>query len=297
MARGLIAIRGASEGAPWVPELPALTPVANRPLVLHAIDAVRAAGATEVVIAADQATLLAAAPVLAEAGDVIRLELVGGVSAADAMVAGAELLRGERIIVHDAEGMLVRSGKTLGSALAADHADATVFFCHPGDLVTGVHVFSDSILGALAATPPGADGCRSLLAGVDRLAAGGGRVQAGVLEGWHPWADGAEALLELNRIVLDAMEPVTTGASLEGSRLEGRVSVHPTARLVNAVVRGPAIIGAHARVTDAYVGPFTTVGDGATIENSEIESSIVLPRARIRHVGVRVEASVIGANA
>jgi glucose-1-phosphate thymidylyltransferase len=115
--------------------------------------------------------------------------------------------------------------------------------------------------------------------------------------GWHPWADGAEALLELNRIVLDAMEPVTTGASFEGSRLEGRVSVHPTARLVNAVVRGPAIIGAHARVTDAYVGPFTTVGDGATIENSEIESSIVLPRARIRHVGVRVEASVIGANA
>ncbi|MEA2169520.1 MAG: glucose-phosphate thymidylyltransferase, partial [Solirubrobacteraceae bacterium] len=78
---------------------------------------------------------------------------------------------------------------------------------------------------------------------------------------------------------------------------EGRVSVHPTARLVNAVVRGPAIIGAHARVTDAYVGPFTTVGDGATIENSEIESSIVLPRARIRHVGVRVEASVIGAGA
>lgn len=288
MAIGAITLRSSQTRTTWTDGPPALTPVANRPLLLHAIDTLHAAGAEGVVVLGDAAVLDAASDWLDD--DAETVEVPEYTRPADALLAIADRLRGKRIAVHDGEGMLVRGTEGLRAALADDRADATVFFRGMDDRISGVHVFSDSILGTLP-------GSITLLEAIDRLAAGGGRVQAGVLAGWWSWDACADRVLEVNRNVLETLEPGVARSSLEDSRLEGRVRVHPTARLRNAVVRGPVVIGAHARVTDAYVGPYTTVGDGATIENSEIESSIVLPRARICHVGVRVEASIVGEDA
>lgn len=281
-------MRGGVPDVNWTCEPVALTPIGNRPLLLHAVETVRAAGADRVVVAGDADALAAGAPLLDPDVELVEVDALAG--AAEAVLALRDGLYGERIIVHDAEGLLLRGVESLGAAVADESADATVFYQDLGTRICGVHVFSDSILGAL-------EHRSSLLDAVDRLAAGGGRVQAGVLGGWWSWDACADRLLEVNRSVLDTLEPGVARSSLEDSRLEGRVRIHPTARLRAAVVRGPVIIGAHARVTDAYVGPYTSVGDGATVENSEIESSIVLPRARICHVGVRVESSIIGEGA
>jgi glucose-1-phosphate thymidylyltransferase len=62
-------------------------------------------------------------------------------------------------------------------------------------------------------------------------------------------------------------------------------------------VRGPAVIGPGARVTDAYIGPYTSIGAGVVIEGAEIEHSIVLQQAQLRYVGTRLESSVIGSGA
>src|SRR6185503_15544249 len=59
-------------------------------------------------------------------------------------------------------------------------------------------------------------------------------------------------------------------------------------------LRGPLVIGANARVVDAYVGPFTSLGDGVEIVHSEIEHSIVLERSRLIEVPQRIESSLIG---
>ena len=42
------------------------------------------------------------------------------------------------------------------------------------------------------------------------------------------------------------------------------------------IIRGPAIIGARARLTHAYVGPYTSIMNDVEIRDSEIEHSIVL---------------------
>ena len=57
------------------------------------------------------------------------------------------------------------------------------------------------------------------------------------------------------------------------------------------------IIGPGARVTDAYIGPYTSIGAGVVVEGAEIEHSIVLPDAQLRFVGSRLESSVIGRGA
>jgi glucose-1-phosphate thymidylyltransferase len=60
------------------------------------------------------------------------------------------------------------------------------------------------------------------------------------------------------------------------------------------VVRGPAVIAAGAQLTDAYIGPYTSIGQNVRIERSEIEYSIVLEGSQISDLGARLEASLIG---
>ena len=41
-------------------------------------------------------------------------------------------------------------------------------------------------------------------------------------------------------------------------------------------MRGPAIIGAGARLSDCYIGPYTAIGEDCVIERAEVEHSILL---------------------
>jgi glucose-1-phosphate thymidylyltransferase len=72
--------------------------------------------------------------------------------------------------------------------------------------------------------------------------------------------------------------------------------VEPGARVVKSTVRGPAIIGRGAVIENAYVGPFTSIGDGVVVRGSEVEHSIVLEGASISDIGGRIESSLIGRN-
>ena len=51
------------------------------------------------------------------------------------------------------------------------------------------------------------------------------------------------------------------------------------------MIRGPAIVGAGARVVDAYIGPYTSIGDGVRVEGAEIETELaradLLPAGRV----------------
>ena len=68
------------------------------------------------------------------------------------------------------------------------------------------------------------------------------------------------------------------------------------ATLERTVVRGPAIIGAGARITDSYIGPYTAIDRDVVITGSEVEHSIVLAGSSIRDLHARMEASLLGKN-
>jgi dTDP-glucose pyrophosphorylase len=133
----------------------------------------------------------------------------------------------------------------------------------------------------------------------------GGRVLAYALEGGDQdvevdaWAyDGTvEGVLEANTFALDALKRGRIGADLSNASIQGRVSIHPTAVLERALIRGPAYIGPEAHVVETFVGPYTSIGAGVQLEGVEIENSIVLPGAAIRYPGRRLEASMVGEGA
>ncbi|MEA2309835.1 MAG: glucose-phosphate thymidylyltransferase, partial [Thermoleophilaceae bacterium] len=49
-------------------------------------------------------------------------------------------------------------------------------------------------------------------------------------------------------------------------------------------------------ITDAYVGPYSAIGEDVIIDNAELEYSIVLAGSSIRQLQGRIEASLIGRN-
>ena len=124
-----------------------------------------------------------------------------------------------------------------------------------------------------------------------------GHVQAVLPTGWSLSVESMEDLLEINRLVLDALSPAEVPGERSGNRIMGPVVVDETATIESSVLNGPLAIAAHAHITDSYVGPYTAIGARARIDGAEIERSVVFPAASIKSVGSRIEGSVIGVNA
>lgn len=113
---------------------------------------------------------------------------------------------------------------------------------------------------------------------------------------WH--YDGTiDGVLEANTLALDGLKRGRVGVDLSNAAVQGRVHIDPSAELQGAKIRGPAFIGPGARLVETYVGPYTTIAEGVTLEGVEIEHSIVLPNAAIRYPGRRLEASLVGEGA
>lgn len=112
------------------------------------------------------------------------------------------------------------------------------------------------------------------------------------------YSDSTERLLAANRMVLDDLPgPSVDGIFPGNNEIHGRVTISPQARVSNSSLYGPVLIDDDAIVEDAFVGPYTAIGRGATVSGSEVDNSMVLPFAEIRHAGLRIEASIIGERA
>ncbi len=161
--------------------------------------------------------------------------------------------------------------------------------------LVGIYMFDDHVFEAARAIRPSWRGELEITDAIQWLIDHGLRVQPHVIAGWWKDTGKLEDLLEANRILLDALEPRIAGV-VEGSEVTGRVVIEPEAKVVGSHIRGPAIIGRGALVENAYVGPFTSIGDGVILRASEVEHSIILEGSAVTDVGGRIENSLIGRN-
>jgi glucose-1-phosphate thymidylyltransferase len=129
------------------------------------------------------------------------------------------------------------------------------------------------------------------------LASGLQVARCDVAEAWR-YSHATETLLAGNRLVLDALEGDDDLSDRSaGNRLCGRIRIAPSASVSNSVIFGPVSIGEHVIIEDSYIGPFTAIAKDAVITGTELDNSIVLAGAELRHPGSRIEASIIGVGA
>jgi len=304
-----------------------LAPVANKPLITLGLQTLHHAGIREIGIVSDAGLAAAALDAVGEAGldvDLVQIDppaeagLAGRLLAAEpfigngpfvASMAGSltqhDLGRSVERLVRTGLGALVvleKSGsRTPQAILRGGDAQVAAGELRPGEetfagantFVFGGEVF-DAARAAIEAQRNAQVGLTEVL---EVLAEGPGHVQAVLPTGWSKCVEGVEDLLEINRLVLDALSlPEVPGESF-GNRIMGPVVVDETATIENCVLNGPLAIAADAYITDSYVGPYTAIGARARIDGTEIERSVVLPAASISSVGLRIEGSVIGVNA
>jgi glucose-1-phosphate thymidylyltransferase len=161
--------------------------------------------------------------------------------------------------------------------------------------LVGVYMFTPAVFEAARSIEPSGRGELEITDAIQTLVDRGLRVDPHVVHGWWKDTGQVEDMLEANRLILDDLEERIEG-ELVDTRVEGRVVIEAGARLERSTVRGPAIVGRGSQVSDAYIGPYTAVGDDVHIEGAELEHSIVLSGSRIGHLDYRIEASLIGRN-
>ena len=303
-----------------------LVPVANKPVLFYGIEALVDAGVGEIgiIIAPETGDEIREA-----AGDgsafgakityIVQDEPKG---LAHAVLTAEEFIAGSPFVMYLGDNLLADGLRGLVAAFREAEPDALILLTpvdDPGSYgvaeldgervvrlvekpkdppsnlaLVGVYLFGPSIFDAARALEPSWRGELEITEAIQKLLEDGHRVQSEVVSGW--WKDTGRLadMLEANRLVLEEIETRLDGEIDADSRVEGRVVVEPGATVKGSVVRGPAVIGAGAHIEDAYVGPYTSIGEEVRICRSEIEHSIVLCGSVVEDLGTRIEASLLG---
>jgi glucose-1-phosphate thymidylyltransferase len=305
----------------------ALEHVANRPILHHVLDSLKSAGVEEIIVAASTELAEDVRDSLATAnrpnGSRLRfVEQPHPVDLVAALKLAAPTVGEAPCIVHLGNGLLADPLPSLVESVQGGSPDvilavhqgsapdrrlslATQDLLHVAELdperdalrMAGVCFFGRHALIRASSAPGQVRTELDLTRVAHRITGAGGSFRLLPVNAWRRYAGDPLDLLELNRIALDRFETEPRRAVNNGTEIEGRVWIHESASVHGSVIVGPTVIGPEARITDAYIGAYTSVGEGARIEGAEIERSIVASGASIMHVGVRLVSSVLGRNA
>ena len=307
-----------------------LVPVANKPILFYGIEAMVAAGITEigVIVGDTRAEVMAAlgdgsqwgaaitfipqdAPlglahcvliaqeflgdddfVMYLGDNLLEQDLAAFVRAFEAARAGAEPPTAQILLkrVPDPHRFGIAELDGAGNVVRLVEKPADP----PTDLaLVGVYLFDRTINDAVRAIAPSPRGELEITDAIQWLVDQGLRVRQEILSGW--WIDTGKLtpLLEANRLLLERIEPRVDGDVDAASVLDGRVVVEAGARVVESTLRGPLVIGAGAVVERSFIGPFSAIGDRCVVRHSEVEHSVVMSDSSILDIA-RLEDSLIG---
>jgi glucose-1-phosphate thymidylyltransferase len=302
-----------------------LVPVANKPVLFYGLDAIRDAGITDVGIVVGET----AAAIQGAVGDgqafglnvtYIRQEAALGL--AHAVLIAHDFLGGDDFVMYLGDNFIVGGITALVDAFRSGPPDAQIMLttvpdprqfgvaeldeagevvglvekppCPRSDLaLVGVYIFTPAVHEAVRQLSPSDRGELEITEALQWLLDTGHKVRSTIISGYWKDTGNVADMLEVNRMVLESAEALQHGTVDDATELIGRVVIERGASVSRSRIVGPAVIGAGARIDGSYVGPFTSIAEGCTIVDSEIEYSIVLRGASISGVR-RIEASLIG---
>lgn len=160
--------------------------------------------------------------------------------------------------------------------------------------LVGIYLFRPQIFAAIERLKPSARGELEITDAISLLIDMGGKVRFERVTSW--WLDTGkkdDLLLANDTILDDRVVHDIRGVVDAGSILSGRIRLEEGASVVRSTIRGPVVIGKGARIVDARIGPFTSIGDHVVIERSSVEHSVILEGSRILDIQ-RLEDSLIG---
>lgn len=308
-----------------------LVPVANKPILWYGIEAIVAAGITDIGII-----------ISPETGDEIRIKTGNGeqfganityilqdqpLGLAHAVKTAQSFLGESPFIMYlgdnlvqdplhdfvaafkehqDAAFILLRkvsNPSAFGVAKIDEQGKVIQLIEKPKDppsnlALVGIYLFSPSIHQAIASIQPSARGELEITDAIQALIESQKTVEAKQLKGW--WLDTGKKddLLEANRIILDTCLEINIQGKIEQpSQVIGRVQIGENSTIINSTIRGPVIIGENCHIENSFIGPYSSIADGVTLIDADLEHSVILEKAKISGIKQRIVDSVVGQRA
>lgn len=304
-----------------------LVPVANKPILFYAIEAMKEAGVVEIGIIIGET----GSEVRAAVGDgsrwgvkVTYLPQEAPLGLAHAVKISEDFMAGDPFVMYLGDNLIRGGIKSFVDEFNEKKPDAQILLAKvpnpnqfgvavleggkvknleekpkspKSDLaLVGVYLFSQKIFTAVNAIQPSPRGELEITDAIQYLIDQGQEVLPHVITGW--WKDTGKLtdMLEANRIMLDDLATDVQGELVGDCQIQGRVVISKGARLENCIVRGPAIIGEGCKLTNTFVGPYTAIDRDVTISSAEIEHSIILAGSSIIDIHGRIVDSLLGKN-
>jgi glucose-1-phosphate thymidylyltransferase len=304
-----------------------LVPVANKPVLYYALEDIAGAGITEVGIVVGET----ADEIQEAVGDgskfglrVTYLPQEAPLGLAHAVLIARDFLADDDFVMYlgdnfvvggiadrvaqfraarpDAQILLTRVPDPSAFGVAELGADGRVVRLEEkpkvprSDLaLVGVYLFSPAVHRAVRDIRPSWRGELEITHAIQWLIDHEYDVRSTVIHGYWKDTGNVADMLEVNRSVLEDVEPRIEGTVDADSEVIGRVRIEQGAQIRGSRIVGPAVIGLGTVVSGSYVGPYTSIADHCRIEDSEIEFSIVLRDSSLRGVR-RLRGSLIGRN-
>src|SRR5215467_12267325 len=302
-----------------------LLPVANKPVLFYGLEAIRDASITDVgIVVGDTEPAIHAAVGDGSGFDLsvtyIRQDAPRGL--AHAVLIARDFLGDDPFVMYLGDNFIVGGIAALVDEFTSARPDAQIMLTKVPDprqfgvaelggagevialeekpkqpksdlALVGVYIFTAAIHEAVRHLKPSWRGELEITEAIQWLLDNDRKVRSTIITGYWKDTGNVADMLEVNRMVLEGVEPRVHGSVDDASELIGRVVIEAGAQVNESRLVGPVIIGAGTRIHDSYVCPFTSVAPGCVISGSEIEYSIVMRGASIQGVR-RIEASLIG---
>ncbi|MEM7736006.1 MAG: glucose-1-phosphate thymidylyltransferase [Deinococcota bacterium] len=298
--------------------------VANKPIIVHAIDNLVEAGITEIGVVISHATVDYIKDTLShyKGASFTYLMQDPPKGLAHAVSVARDFLADDPFVMYLGDNLFEHGITSFVDAFKQGDVNAVLALVHvadprsfgvavvedgrvvslvekpkdpPSDLaVAGIYVFDKSVHKIIETLEPSARGEYEMTDAIQGLIDKGLTVTPLETSGWWKDTGKPNELLDANRLMLQKLEDSHIEGHLENTEIIGSVVVAQGASLKNSKVVGPVVIGEGTVIEDAYVGPYTSIGDSVEIRDAELEYSVVERGSKITSVQHRIQSSLIG---
>jgi glucose-1-phosphate thymidylyltransferase len=297
-----------------------LLPIANKPMILYALEHLKQAGVTEigVVVGYYKEGLIELLGDGSKYGvNITYIEQDEPRGLAHAVLVSEEYLKDEPFIMYLGDNLLNEGVQNFIKAYQKDEIDCLVGVSHvnepsrygvvvfdakenavrfvekPRDPISnwaliGVYIFNKKVFEAAKQIKPSWRGELEITDTIQLLLESKSKIKVEKVKGWWKDTGKPDDLLQANQLVLSGLN-ITSSEDLNNVVIGEDTTIDE-----RAFIRGPAIIGDHCTIGEnTYIGPYTSIGDNTTILNTEIDNSIIMENCKI-DCGRRIVDSIIG---
>jgi glucose-1-phosphate thymidylyltransferase len=306
-----------------------LIPIANKPMSLYAIEALREAGVRDIAIILGTIAPEKVQEYYGEGGkfdvNITYINQGEPKGIAHAVKLAEYFVGDEPFVVYLADNILKGGIQEMVQDFEESQAAAEIALCHvrnpqsfgiadlkdgkivrlvekpkdpPSDLaLVGIYLFRQQIFNAIRRLRPSWRNELEITDAIQTLLDDGLEVRHRLVKGW--WKDTGlpEDILEANQLVLSELSSYNRGRLEQDAKSSGIVCIgEGTVVRAGTTLRGPLIIGKGCEIgPDAYVGPYTSIGDNTIVRGAEVENTIIVGNCKIE-CKRRIVDSLIGSN-